>query len=114
MDGLGIADAAPYESFPENAMPRLTLRMVARIQSFPDEWIFSGRKTAAYRQIGNALPPLVARALGVSLINALKKERRGIAIVNGEAHQMQLLEGKVKWQTKTRVKKVLNNGSSTS
>ncbi|WP_231754798.1 DNA cytosine methyltransferase [Pseudarthrobacter sp. GA104] len=31
--------------------------MAARIQGFPDDWQISGRKTAAYRQIGNAFPP---------------------------------------------------------
>ena len=50
VDGLGIADAAPDRSFPVDGLPRLTARMVARIQSFPDDWKFSGRKTAVYRQ----------------------------------------------------------------
>jgi DNA (cytosine-5)-methyltransferase 1 len=45
--------------------------MVARIQGFPDTWTFSGRKTAAYRQVGNAFPPPVARALGTAISDAL-------------------------------------------
>jgi len=45
--------------------------MVARLQAFPDDWIFTGGKTAAYRQIGNALPPPVAQAVGCSLLAAL-------------------------------------------
>jgi DNA (cytosine-5)-methyltransferase 1 len=45
--------------------------MVARIQGFPDTWAFCGRKTAAYRQIGNAFPPPVAAALGTSIRDAL-------------------------------------------
>lgn len=62
VDGMGIADAAPVQDFV--GMPRLTVRMTARIQGFPDEWKFSGKKTASYRQIGNAFPPPVACAVG--------------------------------------------------
>ena len=40
---------------------RLTVPMVARIQIFPDYWVFTGGKTWAYRQVGNAFPPQVAK-----------------------------------------------------
>lgn len=69
VDGHGIADYAPDENFV--GMPRLTNRMVARIQGFPDNWFFSGRKTAQYRQIGNAFPSPVAHTLGIQLVNCL-------------------------------------------
>ena len=72
VDGNGIADLAPDIDFPEGKKPRLTNRMAARIQSFPDDWEFTGGKTAQYRQIGNAFPPVVARALGVSISAALR------------------------------------------
>lgn len=72
VDGMGIADDAPDAVCPANHVPRLTIRMVARIQGFPDEWSFSGRKTAAYRQVGNAFPPPVARAVGRSIVAAFK------------------------------------------
>jgi DNA (cytosine-5)-methyltransferase 1 len=75
VDGLGIADAAPDVVFPEDKLPRLTVRMVARIQSFPDEWEFTGGKTWAYRQVGNAFPCLVAKALGESITAALQRRR---------------------------------------
>jgi len=71
VDGLGIADAAPGPDFPPGGLPKLTARMVARLQGFPDSWEFSGRKTAAYRQVGNAFPPPVARALGRAVHAAL-------------------------------------------
>jgi len=58
VDGSGIANDAPAFDF--NGIPKLTNQMVARIQGFPDEWIFSGGKTTVYRQIGNAFPPPVA------------------------------------------------------
>ena len=65
IDGKGIANEAPKEDFV--GMPRLTCRMVARIQGFPDDWIFTGSKTAQYRQIGNAFPPPVAKAIGEAI-----------------------------------------------
>ena len=53
-------------------MPLLTVRMTARIQGFPDWWEFYGKKTPAYRQVGNAFPPLVAEAVGKEIFKALK------------------------------------------
>ncbi|HKR69090.1 MAG TPA: DNA cytosine methyltransferase [Streptosporangiaceae bacterium] len=85
VDGLGIADAAPSESFPAEASPRLTIRMVARLQGFPDTWQFAGRKTAAYRQVGNAFPPPVARAVGVAIAAALSAAGSRTAEISGEA-----------------------------
>ncbi len=73
VDGHGIADHAPDPDFV--GMPRLTTRMTARIQGFPDQWAFAGRKTAAYRQIGNAFPPPVARAVARQIASALRARR---------------------------------------
>jgi DNA (cytosine-5)-methyltransferase 1 len=77
VDGLGIADEIPDADFPADRMPKLTVRMVARLQGFPDDWEFSGRKTAAYRQVGNAFPPPVARALGEAIRDALSTTAAG-------------------------------------
>lgn len=71
VDGLGIANEPPDGTFPAEGYPRLTLRMTARLQAFPDHWEFAGGKTAAYRQIGNALPPPVACAVGIAIREAL-------------------------------------------
>lgn len=92
VDGLGIADAAPDPSFPEDKMPRLTVRMVARIQSFPDEWEFIGGKTWAYRQVGNAFPPEVAKCVGQSIMNALNRRRPPINGSGGRLVEMRLLD----------------------
>ncbi|QFU15496.1 DNA cytosine methyltransferase [Microvirga thermotolerans] len=73
VDGLGIADEAPGPDF--KGMPKLTVRMVARLQGFPDDWEFAGRKTASYRQVGNAFPPPVARAVAEKLYAALTMRR---------------------------------------
>lgn len=69
VDALGVADGPPSQDF--TGMPRLTVRMAATIQGFPSEWSFQGRKTAAYRQVGNAFPPPVAQAVGESIYSAL-------------------------------------------
>jgi DNA (cytosine-5)-methyltransferase 1 len=73
VDGIGIANEAPTPEFV--GMPRLTVRMVARIQGFPDDWQFSGGKTAAYRQVGNAFPPPFARAVAENLRTCLTTSR---------------------------------------
>lgn len=52
--------------------PMLTVRQAAIIQGFPDAWDFAGGKTAQYRQVGNAFPPPVARAVGESIFDVLK------------------------------------------
>jgi DNA (cytosine-5)-methyltransferase 1 len=73
VDGLGVADRPPGPGFPVGHPPKLTVAMVARLQGFPDSWSFSGRKTAAYRQVGNAFPPPAAHALGVAIRHALSR-----------------------------------------
>lgn len=69
IDGSGIANEAPTKEFV--GFPKLTNKMVARIQGFPDHWEFTGKKTPVYRQIGNAFPPPVAMAVGKSLFACL-------------------------------------------
>lgn len=69
VDGKGIADEPPAPDFV--GMPRLTVEMAAVIQGFPSDWKISGRKTAAYRQVGNAFPPPVAAAVGAQLKKAI-------------------------------------------
>ncbi len=76
VDGLGIANFPPPSDFPKNARPKLTVQMVARLQGFPDSWKFVGGKTAAYRQVGNAFPPPVAKAVGKEINRALCGNRK--------------------------------------
>lgn len=73
VEGKSLANDAPERDFV--GMPRLTLRMTARLQGFPDDWEFYGSKTTKYRQIGNAFPPPVARAVARSLSIALQAKQ---------------------------------------
>jgi DNA (cytosine-5)-methyltransferase 1 len=81
VDGLGIANEAPGPDFV--GLPRLTVRMVARIQAFPDGWNFVGGKTAAYRQVGNAFPPPVAAGVAGRIRLALAAVRTGVVAALG-------------------------------
>ncbi|GAA0878865.1 DNA cytosine methyltransferase [Algoriphagus jejuensis] len=76
VDGKGLADAPPVNGY--EGMPRLTVGMAAKIQGFPAEWQITGKKTPAYRQVGNAFPPPVAKSIG----NNIKE-----AIINGRKEQ---------------------------
>lgn len=73
VDGMGIANEAPASDFV--GMPRLTVRMVARLQGFSDDWEFSGKKTPAYRQVGNAFPPPVAEAIALKIREAISARK---------------------------------------
>lgn len=78
VDAMGVGNEAPGREFPVDGNPKLTADMVAVLQGWdPSEgydWKFSGLKTSKYRQIGNAFPPPVARAVGTSIARALRHE----------------------------------------
>jgi DNA (cytosine-5)-methyltransferase 1 len=69
VNGSSVADAPPL---PGSLLPvKLTVAQIALLQGFPPDWAFTGRKTSAYRQVGNAFPPPVAEAVGRSVASAL-------------------------------------------
>jgi len=83
VNGLGVANdrdtcrekgTEDRDLFGPNG-PMLTVQQAAIIQGFPPEWQFAGGKTAQYRQVGNAFPPPVARAVGKSIADVLRAAR---------------------------------------
>lgn len=68
--GVLLRDGSIRPDFED--MPLLTVRMAARIQGFPDNIEFSGSKTHAYRQVGNAFPPPVSEAIGRKIMTAIE------------------------------------------
>ena len=87
VEGGTIAAEPPGPDF--EGLPRLTVRMTATIQGFPSDWELFGKKTTAYRQVGNAFPPPVAAAVARQIRIALTG-----SVGSGAIHQprMALLE----------------------
>jgi DNA (cytosine-5)-methyltransferase 1 len=88
VDGLGLADQAPGPDDDPALSPKLTCEMVARLQGWQDAWgwEFTGRKTARYRQVGNAFPPPVAEAVGQAIRRALAHQGDPLPLADESAH----------------------------
>lgn len=72
---LGIDSSSLTKSAPSadhQGLFKLTLEMGARLQGFPDDWRFVGRPQQIKSQIGNAFPPVMARAVGLAIYAALE------------------------------------------
>lgn len=61
----------------------LTQREAARIQSFPNDFEFHGSVTKQWRQIGNAVPPLLGRAIGDAILKMYKNQSSSLKIIRG-------------------------------
>ncbi|MEU4494760.1 DNA cytosine methyltransferase [Streptomyces sp. NPDC023998] len=78
VNGGSIGDDVPGPDDLIDLMPKLTVSQVALLQGFPIDWSLSGRKTSAYRQIGNASPPPVGEAVGRQIMQALEQPQAGM------------------------------------
>lgn len=80
VDAMGLADEVPTPGF--SGHPRLTVEQAARLQGFPSKWRILGRKTSAYRQVGNAFPPPVAEAVGKAIARAWSEFDKAQELLN--------------------------------
>ena len=62
-----------YFHYKENRVP--SVRECARIQSFPDKFVFLGSKTSQYKQVGNAVPPLLAEELAKQIKQYIMRDK---------------------------------------
>ncbi|MFG2360676.1 DUF6339 family protein [Streptomyces mirabilis] len=72
VNGNSLGDEVPDADFPADGQPKLTVDQAAMIQAIPSDWRFFGGKTSRYRQIGHAMPPPLATAVGQAIASALR------------------------------------------
>lgn len=72
VNGSSLGDEPPGADWAADGPPKLTVEQTAMLQAFPPDWEFSGGKTSRYRQVGHAMPPPLATAVGQAIAAALR------------------------------------------
>lgn len=75
----GVPGGENMLAFPDGSLRYFTVRESARLQTFPDWYVFPSSWTESMRQIGNAVPVTLAKIIGSSVANTLKSHQRRIA-----------------------------------
>lgn len=72
-------DSYSHIHYDSNQARTISVREAARLHSFPDGFVFCGTMNPAFRQIGNAVPPLLAHAVATHIMKTLKQSDREMA-----------------------------------
>ncbi len=96
---------------PDETRP-LTVREYARIQTFPDDWVFTGSLSSQYRQIGNAVPVNLAKAMGRSLVALLNSINERFSLVTDDempAREMSPEQVAFVWEKRNKYRLITSN-----
>lgn len=76
-DGIGMVNVRKSMWIHPTQDRAISVREAARLQTFPDSFVFCGSKDKQYQQVGNAVPPIMAKSIAEKLAQILEKNLAG-------------------------------------